>query len=259
MCDNCGKRYISRHCILSHVVTHFRFKDFECSECEKFFPTTARLKVHVKQVHSDNDQSLKCNICEKVFKYNRQLKSHQLIHVTAKKYKCRDCEEAFKIHRELRQHMETNHSSDEFKCRFPGCSKIFFARSNLRQHLLKVHCNKEKFKCQFCDRLLKTKKQLQFHESLHQKVFKCDSCDSEFKSSVEFQKHKNLHAPFSIPEKAFNCDTCQKEFKTARQLKIHQTDVHDDRFKKHVCKFCGARFKRSFELTLHLISHADQD
>ena len=83
------------------------------------------------------------------------------------------------------------------------------------------------FKCNICNLLLKTKRNLKRHiESVHEgkKPFKCNTCDVNFAAKDSLKRHISL---VHERKKSFNCNICDCNFATQQNLNGHIATRHE--------------------------------
>ncbi len=230
-------------------------KKFTCSyeNCTSAFPLNKTLLRHVKLVHQ-NVKNFTCNICDKKFQTSGHLQRHVNTHNDEYNFPCNTCDGKFKTNYELNAHVTRKHTITDtmFKCDYDTCTAQFKMKNDFAKHLKCVHGN-ETFSCNFddnCDKIYKTKKDLDRHiERFHKQIrnFKCDTCDVQFYTNYELTAHKNqIHND----ERKFECDLCDKSFKINGALTTHIKEVHSDE-RRFVCKDCDKTFKRNSHYKLH--------
>ena len=75
LCDICGKKYVTKFTLETHMKIHYGIKDQVCFICKKSFTAKANLDAHVINVHTNEHYS--CDICEKQLKNKRSLTRHK--------------------------------------------------------------------------------------------------------------------------------------------------------------------------------------
>ena len=75
LCDICGKKFVTKFTLETHMKIHYGIKDQVCFICKKSFTAKANLDAHVINVHTNEHYS--CDICEKQLKNKRSLTRHK--------------------------------------------------------------------------------------------------------------------------------------------------------------------------------------
>jgi len=109
-----------------------------------------------------------------------------------------------------------------FKCNL--CNKLLTSKRNLQVHKQKCEGKKEKveeFKCDYCNKILSSKQYLEIHckkceivEEKEQKDFKCEYCDKLLSTKQMLENHKNICSIKKEKEEK------EKEEKIQKQNKI---------------------------------------
>ena len=95
-----------------------------CNDCEKGFSTKYHYEVHIRTVHSQNQQEYKCNICEKLFSSKSNLARHQETkHMETDRFKCSKCEKVFERKDNLIRHERTEHNEQRRTAIIPGINE----------------------------------------------------------------------------------------------------------------------------------------
>ena len=105
VCDICARAYKTKHLLKAHRLTHGE-KSFLCSNCGKGFVTKAALHSHLK-VHT-GEKPHTCVICKKSFAHVGSFDSHMLIHSGLKPYSCKYCSKSFTQLSHLTYHLRTH-------------------------------------------------------------------------------------------------------------------------------------------------------
>ena len=94
-CEQCGKKFKTRHCVNIHLRSHgIGGYSWCCEECGKTFNQISAYHVHLK-VHS-NIREFACEDCGMTFKLKHSLKKHQLVHKAEFGHTCDYCGKKFK-------------------------------------------------------------------------------------------------------------------------------------------------------------------
>ena len=130
-CEQCGKKFKTRHCVNIHLRSHgIGGYSWCCEECGKTFNQISAYHVHLK-VHS-NVREFACEDCGMTFKLKHSLKKHQLTHKPEFGHTCDFCGKKFKVN------MSWNN---------PWALTDFFQRSdNLINHRRR-HTGEHPYKC----------------------------------------------------------------------------------------------------------------
>ena len=75
LCDICGKKFVTKFTLETHMKIHYGIKDQVCFICKKSFTAKANLDAHVINVHTNEHYS--CDICEKQLKNKRSVTRHK--------------------------------------------------------------------------------------------------------------------------------------------------------------------------------------
>lgn len=91
----------------------------------------------------------------------------------------------------LKRHVDKMHteSSKKLEC----CGRLFFTKSNLRDHLKTFHRNG--YRCSICARVFQRKALLMRHMAVHndKKEFRCPLCTYETSHKSNLERHKKVH------------------------------------------------------------------
>lgn len=127
--------------------------------------------------------------------------------------------------------------------------------SNDNDRLPKKVCYKdvklEKYLCELCGNLFKTKQILEKHSVTHTGVrnFSCKLCPKQFTRAA----HKVVHMRKHMGIKPYTCEICGKPSIKRQDLNRHLR-IHSDE-KKYPCLQCNKRFKRSSDVHAHMRTH----
>ncbi|GBM90597.1 Zinc finger protein 90 [Araneus ventricosus] len=227
----------------------FPFVPYRCDTCGKAFRFSSSFKRHLEK----HTLSHICNICNASFPTQLLCHQHKLQHVKMKVHKCEECGKIFQRPHQLTIHMQVHKNDKKYHCK--ECDTTYCYKTSLMRHALKYHSpDSQKFQCDVCGELFKTKKMLNGHVILHtaKKLIQCPDCSQTFKYRSSYHRHRIIHQG----SKPFRCSTCGKLFKTESHLKIHKAQhVINDEF---VCNICDKSFGfRSF-LDQHMLMHEDK-
>lgn len=145
ICEHCGKGFIQKYHLLRHILVHTRQTPHVCDKCGMRFNRTDYLKVHLRNVHQIESNSLKgkvekllkCETCEKYFANHASLETHKRVHTGTKPFSCIVCSRQFKQSSHLYSHMITHSSEKPHACSL--CLLKFTRKTYLRKHKERVH------------------------------------------------------------------------------------------------------------------------
>ena len=110
--------------------------------------------------------------------------------------------------------------------------------------------NESRYKCNVCDRDLKSKHILLLHvKTVHNQIkdFECSACDRRYANKLSLDLHiKAVHDK----KKDFICEFCDRKFVIEHQKKKHIANVHKSR--QIECQFCTKCFTTYKNLIEHI-------
>ncbi|KAK6639491.1 hypothetical protein RUM43_007764 [Polyplax serrata] len=121
---------------------------------------------------------------------------------------------------------------------------------NFKLHSSQDFCKKiGRIKCQYCNKLFKSKKSCRIHEITHSVAIPCKQCGKLFRSKSSLRQHKSVHSE----ERHFTCQVCGLKFKRKDTLSNHLR-IHTGE-RPFVCKICGFAFKQRGDCLKHEKNH----
>ncbi|XP_077302992.1 uncharacterized protein LOC143923269 [Arctopsyche grandis] len=102
VCRHCGKSFLKKSDLSTHISTRHKQKPYKCLVCLKLFTTQHSLDEH-KQIHCEGDL-YKCNKCFKMFSYEFALIEHINTHMRENPYSCEICFKSFQRKTSLVEH-----------------------------------------------------------------------------------------------------------------------------------------------------------
>nr|CDJ88226.1 Zinc finger domain containing protein [Haemonchus contortus] len=230
-CPKCDKCLSSPSALYTHKKTHGE-KTFQCDFCPKTFTLKNYLKLHVKQVHEQNERKHVCRFCGKSFAYAGSLQVHVRTHTGERPYRCSYCPKAFASQGNLQSHERTHTGERPYSC--STCGRSFIQKSQLiaheATHTSLLSCSSDNssrtiqpaptsgapaaekkpttttdYVCKFCG------KRYAYASSL------CQFCDKCFTNQGNMQVHQRVHTG----EKPYSCSACGKSYAQKVGLKIH--------------------------------------
>ena len=166
-------------------------KSFACSQCNKRFLKSFRLRQHIKH----HKGAYKCSECNKVFILQSNLNKHKHktgMH-TKKNFLCHLCNTSFLFEYSLKIHLRSHSGEKPFHC--SKCEKSFGAKGYLNSHVKMVHSEHRPYPCSLCEKSFKTKSDMKKHVFLHtgEKPYLCIVCLGSFAAKHNLLEHKQTH------------------------------------------------------------------
>ncbi|XP_060077039.1 zinc finger protein 658B-like [Ylistrum balloti] len=174
-CDQCGKKFLSVTYLKTHIDTMHSEekkpikKQFLCHLCPNSFRDKHFFHSHMLRAHEvapPADLKLhRCTHCDFFTVQKSHLRKHMRHHSTeAKEYECNSCGKKFLTEDCLGRHIQRHQMKDEF-CPIPGCGYSTKYKSNLKNHVARIHTQKDlkPFLCPYCDYRCKEKGNLNKH------------------------------------------------------------------------------------------------
>ncbi|VDM41268.1 unnamed protein product [Toxocara canis] len=200
-CPKCSKCLSSPSALYTHKKTHGE-KTFLCDFCPKTFTLKNYLKLHVKQVHEQNERKHICAYCKKSFAYAGSLQVHVRTHTGERPYMCKYCPKAFASQGNLQSHERTHTGERPYSC--TQCGRSFIQKSQLTAHeathqyqpaaspdsTLKKQSD---YVCKYCGKRYAYASSLYVHTRLHTGErpfrYKCNACDKSYAQKVGLKIH----------------------------------------------------------------------
>lgn len=167
-------------------------------------------------------------MCDKSFSEPSGLKRHRLKHKEEKAFLCKHCSKYFSD-----SNLQSHHTEDRpVSC--DKCEKLFKTKAEVQAHQI-VHIQVKLFKFRHCKLTSKRLSKLKILRGIKGFIL-VKNVHSLLSKLVIFRKHLLVHTDKGpIP-----CNDCGKHFKQNWALKIHKNiHIHQKTFP---CKICGKTF-----------------
>ena len=220
---------------------HSHDNDHDCKICGKKYLKRVNLLSHIKKYHEETEwMKFRCATCGKTFGFLLALERHMKEHNPNQKFCCEQCGKVFKSLTNLKNHIPLHTKDEVFRC--PYCPKHYYIRYSYEKHV-RSHLSPPKFHCEICNKNFNDKKYFELHLERHQnggclgrsKDFRCNNCgdiktptELEIVSEADPGHHKTCLLCGKGHYKKFmleNIDTTSLQEKTERE--------------REQCKLCG--------------------
>lgn len=148
-----------------------------------------------------------------------------------------------------------------FKCSF--CPRIFRQRRDHRDHE-NAHTGKRPYNCRICSKTFGSTLTLYSHLNLvhiNDRKYECTMCKKSFKTNSKLSYHtRENHLPDTDPRRWFPCDQCDHKSKTSAGRQIHLRKIHQKNAIEFTCDYCQKIYKWKEYLRKHIMSqHLDRE
>ncbi|XP_044750341.1 oocyte zinc finger protein XlCOF6-like isoform X2 [Coccinella septempunctata] len=224
-----------------------RRRKFKCVHCLEEFKNYRRLKMHMNEIHKDEDKNVEDATSEIVSLEAIEEKSENEENSSPNLL-----ETCLKTEFEVSNEMPTSNDKKSFSCN--QCDDIYSNESDLTLHLESKHQVEKKFKCQECNKSFAYAKTFEVHQQRHKKgIFSCEVCQKKFNHASSLIYHRNSEHNNG---KRFVCNKCNKIFKHRQLLQRHQL-VHTEE-RPYKCTMCSSAFKTKTNLMSHNSIHTGE-
>lgn len=249
-CDKCSKKFTTKYSLNKHVLTHSEEELISCTLCDYKCRGMKAFQIHIR-LHSE--KPFRCTFCPRRFSDEEIFKHHMTTHEqrSVREYKCKLCIYSTKHKHSVAVHMRAHHPGAlPFPCQI--CDDRFLLATQLKRHLL-VHTGDKLYKCSKCRFVGNKRHYLRQHllkMHVNRDDMKCDLCDTDFESEGEIRKHMMIH----LGRKVLTCKTCNYKCFYKNALKTHACKKQ-----RYKCDLCKKNFHGRRALDKHMKSHEKQE
>ncbi|XP_061079121.1 zinc finger protein 883-like isoform X2 [Conger conger] len=248
-CEHCTETFSCSYDLETHQTIH-REKQFSCNDCGKCYLEKWRLDSHL--CSRTGGKPYKCNDCGNSFSQEVHLSLHQCLHNKVKQYSCVKSGENSSRKRKLESQHRIYREGNFYSCAV--CQKSFTNINTFTQYLCK-HITDKSHRCLECGKCFTERSSLLLHQrTIHagEKPHSCAECGKNFTQKANLQKHQVIHSG----EKPYKCLECGKRFTQKGYLKKHD-QIHRG-VKPYRCRECGKCFYLKTDLNCHERNHRTQ-
>ena len=251
-CKLCGKQFLKRSNMERHINTvHASKQVFNCDDCDFKTNHERKLKSHVVSIHLE--RKAKCHICDKIVSVEYLNKHIQLIHKTSS-HVCPKCKKEFENEIYLKNHIRRIHEQRQILhcdiCNFQSKGEESLISHKIRRHNdfeERKMIYKRKYQCKVCDFTVGKKLYLELHNSReHDIKIVCDDCGFQADTNDSLKKHKPVHKL----ELSYNCSLCSYKSNVEANLKLHWKSRHKIR-NEIKCNECDVVYYSKESLRQH--------
>lgn len=154
LCPQCSKSFPNKHYLNQHIDRKHNTPKVVCGMCGKIVSSVLALRLHEKNLHSDNPTLYECKVCKKVYRaLNSRIRCEDK-HAGNARYKCNLCDKAYYVKSSLDIHTRIHTGEKPYECWL--CNRRFYTHQILLKHALSHGLTPDTFKAEFKKRNAKT-------------------------------------------------------------------------------------------------------
>lgn len=199
--DGCNKEIVNIYELKRHMRLHSHEKVIGCPVCGKLFTKKTFFIEHcLRQISSERE--FQCSQCFKYFATEGMLKDHERSHLN--KFKCNICGMSCPSRNVLATHIRYRHvSTKPFSCDHPDCEYRGTTKRDITMHKIS-HTDEKLYKCEMfqCDFSAKTLMSLKRHDAREHLgtplTYQCHICEKNFTRGFALSKHLKKEHCFAL-------------------------------------------------------------
>ena len=236
-CDQCDYKGMK---LSIHKLNH---DGFRCTLCTRVCDSKSSLIWHIKNVHDNASESLRCKYlkCQRKYATSEMAKLHYRSIHEGIGLSCEKCKYVGKNLAGLLVHIK-KHERTTFYCNKCDFKTQFEKPFNV--HRLRIH---EGYKCDECETTVTTQNILYEHKRKH-KGLQCRDCDFIGKDKIDRNKHERGHRP------AYNCSVCSYSCKLKAKLNFHMERHKKNNGVTFECDICEFKSILPMGLKKHILA-----
>ena len=149
---------------------------------------------------------------------------------------CKHCDLTFSNGSRLALHRRVEHNGERFTCE--DCGKVYKSKAYLKTHLRDYHSDtKQEYTCVECGKVFNYFDSFRKHVAQHKDgTFECSFCKENYTTKSGLKDHvARIHE-----KKRFPCELCDKTLCSGSALALHRRTEHSE--EKFQCGKCGKSF-----------------
>ncbi|XP_063707128.1 zinc finger protein 567-like [Culicoides brevitarsis] len=230
----CFETSMEKHCMMMHVDADFEI----CQKCGEIFHCEDLKLQHVVFRCNDADFSLQIPFLSILGSEPDATES------------CKLCNQKIPVN-SMKFHIERDHEKLRYFCDL--CGKNYNAKLNLTKHMQLAHLGRDRYPCQFCERIFRSWSSRRFHvKTKHSEAplpHICEFCGKGYAKGTALKNHQATHSE----ARTVFCPECPAAFKNKPQLAQHRVRMHSEQ--QVACTICGKNFKSREHLRQHSLTH----